>query len=65
MNDALQTPSDRLRGLIDGFWAVPVISAAAQLEIPERLAAGPKDSRTLAAETGAHAPSLHRLLRAL
>ena len=65
MNDRPQTPSERLRGLIDGFWAVPVISAAAQLEIPERLAAGPKDSRTLARETGAHASSLHRLLRAL
>jgi hypothetical protein len=65
MNERPQTPGERLRGLIDGFWAVPVISAAAQLEIPERLAAGPKDSRTLAKETGAHAPSLHRLLRAL
>src|SRR6202041_1202111 len=42
-----------------------VISAAARLEIPERLAASPKDSGILARETGAHAPSLHRLLRAL
>jgi hypothetical protein len=65
MHDRPQTPGERLRGLIDGFWTVPVISAAAQLEIPERLAAGPKDSRTLATETGAHAPSLHRLLCAL
>jgi hypothetical protein len=65
MNERLQSPGERLRGLIDGFWAVPVISAAAQLEIPDRLAAGPKDMRTLARETGAHAPSLHRLLRAL
>jgi O-methyltransferase domain/Dimerisation domain len=65
MNDRAQTSAERLRGLIDGFWAVPVISAAVQLEIPELLAAGPKDSRTLARETGAHAPSLHRLLRAL
>jgi hypothetical protein len=65
MNDRPQTPGERLRGLIDGFWTVPVITAAAQLEIPERLAAGPKDIRTLATETGAHAPSLHRLLRAL
>ena len=65
MNERPQTPGERLRCLIDGFWAVPVISAAAQLEIPERLAAGPKDNRTLARETGAHAPSLHRLLRAL
>src|SRR5580698_2065194 len=65
MNERLQSPGERLRGLIDGFWAVPVISAAAQLEIPERLSAGPKDIGTLARETGAHAPSLHRLLRAL
>ena len=65
MNDRPQTPGEHLRGLIDGFWAVPVISAAAQLQIPERLAAGPKDARTLARDTGAHATSLHRLLRAL
>jgi SAM-dependent methyltransferase len=65
MNDRPHISGERLRGLIDGFWAVPVISAAAQLEIPERLAAGPKNSQTLARETGAHAPSLHRLLRAL
>jgi O-methyltransferase domain/Dimerisation domain len=65
MTDRPQTPTERLRGLIDGFWAVPVISAAAQLEIPERLVATPKDIRTLARETGAHEPSLHRLLRAL
>jgi hypothetical protein len=65
MNDGPHTPGERLSALIDGFWAVPVISAAAQLEIPERLAAGPKDSRTLARETGAHASSLQRLMRAL
>jgi hypothetical protein len=65
VNDRPQIPGEQLRGLIDGFWAAPVISAAAQLEIPERLAAGPKDSRTLAMETGAHAASLQRLLRAL
>jgi hypothetical protein len=65
MHDKTQTPGERLRGLIDGFWAVPVIGAAAQLEIPERLAGNPKDVQALAKETGAHAPSLHRLLRAL
>jgi hypothetical protein len=65
MNDGPRTSGERLRSLIDSFWAVPVISTAAQLEIPERLAAGPKDVRTLASETGAHASSLHRLLRAL
>jgi hypothetical protein len=42
-----------------------VISAAAQLQIPELLAAGPKDCRTLAREAGADGPSLRRLLRAL
>jgi len=65
MSDKSQNPGERLRGLIDGFWAVPVISTAAQLGIPERLAAGPKSSQTLATETGAHASSLQRLLRAL
>jgi orsellinic acid C2-O-methyltransferase len=39
--------------------------AAAELRIPDLLASGPKHVDELARATGSHAPSLHRLLRAL
>jgi hypothetical protein len=38
---------------------------ATKLGVPDRLADGPRSAEDLAAATGAHAPSLHRLLRAL
>jgi orsellinic acid C2-O-methyltransferase len=38
---------------------------AAELRIPDLLATGPKDVAHLAQATASHAPSLHRLLRAL
>jgi hypothetical protein len=41
------------------------IHVAAELGIADRLADGPQTSSELAAITGTHAPSLHRLLRAL
>lgn len=59
------TARQHLSDLINGFWAAQVINAGALLEIPERLADGPKTAEQLAAEAGAHAPSLHRLMRAL
>jgi len=51
--------------LINGSWAAQVINAAALLQIPERLADGPKTADALAREVQAHAPSLLRLMRAL
>jgi hypothetical protein len=41
------------------------LGVAAELELAERLAAGPRTAGDLATEAGAHAPSLRRLLRAL
>ena len=51
--------------LINGFWAAQVTCAAAALSLPDHLAAGPATAEALAEASGAHAASLHRLLRAL
>ncbi|MGE3912921.1 MAG: methyltransferase [Chloroflexota bacterium] len=48
-----------------GAWVTQAISVAARLDLADRLASGPKTSEQLAAEVGAHAPSLYRLLRML
>ena len=41
------------------------LCVAAELHIPDLLTAGPKHAEELAEATGTHAPSLHRLMRAL
>jgi hypothetical protein len=41
------------------------VGVAVELRLAERLGAGPRSASDLAAEVGAHAPSLRRLLRAL
>jgi hypothetical protein len=46
-------------------WVAPVLYAAAKLGIADHLAAGPRSAAELAAPTGTHAPTLHRLLRTL
>ena len=49
------------------FGGIPAqaVGVAAQLGIVDQLAHGPRTAAELAAATGAHAPSLYRLLRAL
>jgi hypothetical protein len=51
--------------IFPGVIAAQAIYAAAKLRIPDLLASGPKTSAELAADCGAHAPALERLLRAL
>jgi O-methyltransferase domain/Dimerisation domain len=48
-----------------GFASAQIIHVAARLGLADHLADGPKTSAELAGATGTHAPSLHRLLRAL
>lgn len=57
--------SARLRALIEASWKTQAIGVAAELSLADLLASGPKSAEELAAITGSHAPSLHRLLRAL
>src|SRR5689334_9107141 len=51
--------------LIAGFRISRVVYAAAPLGLADLLHEHPVDSAALAARTGSHAPSLHRLMRAL
>lgn len=63
---AAETPLPfQLSRMIAGLWVPQAIHAAAALALPDLLAAGPRRSEDLAAEAGAHAGALHRLLRAL
>jgi len=48
-----------------GLWVSKAIYVAARLGIADLLGSGPKTVEQLAAEAGAHAPTLRRLLRAL
>jgi hypothetical protein len=50
---------------IDGYRITQLIYVAAKLGLADLLAAGPQSSGALAEQTGTHAPSLYRLLRAL
>ena len=51
--------------MIKGFWVSRALYVAAKLGIPDLLRDEPKSSDDLAQATGAHAPSLYRVLRAL
>lgn len=63
--------ADRIRNIrslfaiIQGGAMTKVACVAAELRIPDHLAAGARDAGALALATGAHAPSLHRFMRAL
>jgi len=47
------------------YWISRAVYAAAKLGLGDSLAGGPRSAAELAGETGTHAPSLHRLMRAL
>lgn len=55
----------KLLGMIAGGWMSQVIYVAAELKIADLLTGGAKTSEEVALATGMHAPSLHRLMRAL
>ena len=55
----------RFLDCLSGNWKTQAIYVAAELRIADLLSEGPRTSEDLAAVTGTHAPSLHRLLRAL
>jgi hypothetical protein len=55
----------RLLAMFNSNWIPQALYVAAELGLPDLLASGPQSSASLAQATGVHAPSLHRLLRAL
>ncbi|MBR8661705.1 MULTISPECIES: methyltransferase [Brevibacillus] len=60
-----QALADRVMEWITGGWVQQAIYVAAKLGIADLLADGPKNVGELAEATETHAPSLHRILRAL
>jgi hypothetical protein len=60
-----ETPTMVLRRLVNGYQVTQAIHVAATLGIPDLLREGPRGSDELAVATESHAPSLHRVLRAL
>jgi predicted O-methyltransferase YrrM len=58
-------PPVRMIELLGGFRISQALYAAAALGVADQLVAGPASAEALAGHTGAHAPSLHRLLRTL
>lgn len=61
----LVPPPIALLEMITGYWYTQAIYVAAKLGIADQLKNGPKNIDELAKATGAHAPSLYRLMRAL
>lgn len=58
-------PATTIRRLVQGYWVSQAIHVAATLGIADLLADGSRTSDELAESTGAHPPTLYRLLRAL
>ena len=59
------SPTQKVRGMIDGHIPSMLLSVAAKLRIADHLREGPQSIATLAAATKTHQDSLYRLLRAL
>ena len=59
-----QAPAQMLQ-MLNAFLTVQALHVAASLDLADLLASGPRSVQDLAAATGAHRPSLHRLLRML
>jgi hypothetical protein len=55
----------RLLEMVNSGWMPQALRTAAELGIADLLAHGPRSAADLAVATSTHAPSLHRLLRAL
>ena len=58
-------PSEVMIALIEASWLSRTIHVIASLGIPDLLRDGPKRNEELAAETGTHADTLSRIMRAL
>src|SRR2546423_15155692 len=63
--DDAAAPHAQLIEMAIAIWRARALYAAAALGISDLLAEGPRTADDLAGATNTHAPSLHRLLRAL
>src|SRR5271154_7169774 len=64
-NNEAPPPHAQLMQMAMGQIVSRVLYAASKLGLADELATGPKNAVELAAALGAHAPSLHRLMRTL
>jgi orsellinic acid C2-O-methyltransferase len=64
-SDDVLAHASRLLEIVNGSWMTQATRVAAELGLPDLIAEGPRTADDLAAATNTHAPSLHRLLRAL
>ena len=64
-NVETRNPGQIIAQMASGYWLSQALFVAAKLGIADRIGAGGKSAEELAFETGSHAPSLYRLLRAL
>jgi hypothetical protein len=60
-----QSAHEEISGLIHGYWKSQAVYVAAKLRLADLLTERPRTMDELAEETGAHARSLYRVLRAL
>jgi hypothetical protein len=58
-------PHAQLIQMATAYWGSRLVHVAAQLNLADRLAEGPRTAEELAQSTGTHAPSLYRVLRTL
>lgn len=65
MESTAPPPPLQMLDLITGYWLSCGVHVAARLSIADHLAKGPRSSAELAKASGAHAPTLYRLLRML
>ena len=65
LNENWPGKAPELIRLVNSGPMTQALCVAAELRIPDLLAAGPKHTEELAEATGTHGPSLHRLMRAL
>ncbi len=63
--NAAPPPHVQLIMMAAGSWVAATVCTAARLGVADRLADGPKSAAEIAGPLGAHAPTLHRLLRSL
>jgi hypothetical protein len=64
-NPEQMPPHARLIDMARGHWLAHIVYVAADLNLAEHLAAGPRGAEAIAAITKTHAPSLYRFMRAL
>jgi hypothetical protein len=64
-DDDVLANASRLLEMVNSSWMPQVLRVAAELGVADLLAHGPRTAEDLAGATSTHAPSLHRLMRAL